>query len=129
MKTQEVQDKELRLKLRLAQIARLEKCQNSFLTFVQTVWPEFIAGAHHRLIGEKLERIASGDLKRLIVNMPPRHTKSEFASYLFPAWMMGRNPNMKIIQATHTTELAVSFGRKVKNLLDREDYQEIFPRS
>ena len=127
MKTQEVQDKELRLKLRLAQIAKLEKCQNSFLTFVQTVWPEFIAGAHHRLIGEKLERIASGDLKRLIVNMPPRHTKSEFASYLFPAWMMGRNPNMKIIQATHTTELAVSFGRKVKNLLEREDYKEVFP--
>ena len=73
-----------------------------------------------------MQRIASGELKRLIVNMPPRHTKSEFASFLFPAWMMGRNPNMKIIQATHTTELAVGFGRKVKNLLDRDDYKELF---
>jgi predicted phage terminase large subunit-like protein len=58
--------------------------------------------------------------------MPPRHTKSEFASFLFPAWMIGKNPNMKIIQATHTTELAVNFGRKTKNLIEREDYQEIF---
>jgi predicted phage terminase large subunit-like protein len=61
--------------------------------------------------------------------MPPRHTKSEFASYLFPAWMIGKNPSMKIIQATHTTELAVGFGRKIKNLLEREDYGAIFPEA
>ena len=61
--------------------------------------------------------------------MAPRHTKSEFASNFLPAWFIGRNPNMKIIQATHTTELAVGFGRKVKNLLDREDYTEIFPEA
>ncbi len=83
-------------------------------------------GKHHRIIADKLERIASGELRRLIINMPPRHTKSEFASFLFPAWMIGKNPNMKIIQATHTTELAVNFGRKTKNLIEREDYQEIF---
>ena len=83
-------------------------------------------GKHHRIIAEKLERIADGELRRLIINMPPRHTKSEFASFLFPAWMIGKNPNMKIIQATHTTELAVNFGRKTKNLIEREDYQEIF---
>jgi predicted phage terminase large subunit-like protein len=90
------------------------------------MWPDFIAGRHHKIIAEKLERVASGELKRLIVNMPPRHTKSEFASYLFPAWMIGKNPEMKIIQATHTTELAVGFGRKVKNLLERDEYREIF---
>lgn len=116
----------LKLQYRLAQIERKELAQQDFLTFVKSVWPEFIAGNHHKIIAEKLQRIASGELKRLIVNMPPRHTKSEFASFLFPAWMMGRNPNMKIIQATHTTELAVGFGRKVKNLLDRDDYKEIF---
>jgi len=55
------------------------------------------------------------------------NTKSEFASYLFPAWMMGRNPKMKIIQATHTTELAVNFGRKTKNLIDSDEYKAIFP--
>jgi predicted phage terminase large subunit-like protein len=58
--------------------------------------------------------------------MAPRHTKSEFASFLFPAWFMGRFPNKKIIQATHTTELAVGFGRKTKNLIERDDYKDIF---
>ena len=117
----------LKLKLRLAKLERIEKAQNNFLDFVKAVWPEFIAGKHHKTIADKFERIAKGELKRLIINMPPRHTKSEFGSYLFPAWMMGRRPTMKIIQATHTTELAVNFGRKVKNLLDRDEYREIFP--
>ena len=121
------EDKSLKLQLRLAQLEKNEACQNDFLTFVRTVWPEFIAGRHHKIIADKLDRVASGELKRLIINMAPRHTKSEFASFLFPAWMMGRNPSMKIIQATHTTELAVGFGRKTKNLLDSDEYKEIFP--
>jgi hypothetical protein len=116
----------LRLELRLKQLEKVETCKSEFLPFVRAMWPEFIAGRHHYLIAEKMEEIASGKLKRLIINMPPRHTKSEFASYLFPAWMIGRNPSMKIIQATHTTELAVNFGRKVKNLLETDEYKEIF---
>ena len=58
--------------------------------------------------------------------MPPRHTKSEFASYLFPAWFLGRYPNKKIIQTAHTAELSVGFGRKVRNLIQSTDYQKIF---
>lgn len=104
-----------------------DKLQSEFLEFVNHVWPSFIAGSHHKIFAEKLERVARGELKRLIVNMPPRHTKSEFASYLFPAWVMGRSPHTKIIQATHTAELAVGFGRKVKNLLDSEIYRDVFP--
>ena len=81
-------EKKLKLELRLAQIEKNEKCRDDFLTFVKSVWPDFIAGRHHRIIAEKLERVARGELKRLIINMAPRHTKSEFASYLFPAWFM-----------------------------------------
>ena len=127
MEAQEVTAKRLKLELRLEQLKKIDYSKNNFLYFVKQMWPEFIAGAHHKIIADKLEGIATGELKRLIVNMPPRHTKSEFASYLFPAWMIGRKPTMKIIQATHTTELAVSFGRKVKHLLERDDYKEIFP--
>jgi predicted phage terminase large subunit-like protein len=119
-------DRKLKLKLRLAQIERNEACKNNFLRFVNAMWPDFISGRHHEIIANKLERVASGELKRLIINMAPRHTKSEFASFLFPAWMMGKNPRMKIIQATHTTELAVNFGRKTKNLIDSDEYKEIF---
>ena len=101
--------------------------QENFMQFVKHVWPQFIEGRHHKIYAEKLQAVADGKLKRLIVNMPPRHTKSEFASYLFPTWLMGRRPDLKIIQATHTAELAVGFGRKVKNLIDSEDFRDIFP--
>ena len=102
------------------------KAKDDFLSFVKTVWPEFIEGAHHRHIAKKFNDLASGKITRLIVNMPPRHTKSEFASFLLPAWMVGRQPKLKIIQATHTGELAIRFGRKAKHLIDSEEYKKIF---
>ena len=102
------------------------KAKNDFLSFVKCVWPEFVEGPHHRHIAEKFNKLASGEITRLIVNMPPRHTKSEFASYLLPAWMVVRDPKLKIIQATHTGELAIRFGRKAKTLIDSEDYHKIF---
>ena len=92
------------------------KAKDDFISFVKCVWPDFIEGSHHRHIADKFNKLATtGEINRLIVNMPPRHTKSEFASYLLPAWMVGRDPKLKIIQATHTGELAVRFGRKAKN--------------
>ena len=102
------------------------KAKNDFMSFVKCVWPEFIEGSHHRHIAKKFNDLANGKINRLIVNMPPRHTKSEFASFLLPAWMVGRNPKLKIIQATHTGELAIRFGRKAKTLIDSDDYRKIF---
>ena len=102
------------------------KAKNDFMSFVKCVWPEFIEGSHHRHIAKKFNDLAEGKINRLIVNMPPRHTKSEFASFLLPAWMVGRNPKLKIIQATHTGELAIRFGRKAKTLIDSDDYRKIF---
>jgi len=104
-----------------------EKAQEQFMPYVHHVYDGFIEGRHHKIIAEKLERIARGELKRLIVNMPPRHSKSEFASYLMPSWFLGRNPKLKIIQATMNTELAVRFGRKVRDLIADPVYHEIFP--
>jgi len=104
-----------------------EAGQDDFLAFVKSVWPGFIYGRHHALMAQKFEDIANGKSKRLIINMPPRHTKSEFASYLLPAWYLGRFPNKKIIQCSNTAELAVGFGRKVRNLVDSEAYAKIFP--
>ena len=100
--------------------------KKDFLSFVKYVWPEFIEGSHHKKINKKFNDLASGKIKRLIINMPPRHTKSEFASYLLPAWMVGLDPRLKIIQATHTADLAIDFGRKTKNLVDQENYKQLF---
>lgn len=116
-----------------AQLSKLEKlkdrelCQTKFIKFVERVWPTFISGAHHKRMADAFERVANGTCKRLIINMPPRHTKSEFASYLLPAWFLGRFPHKKVIQASNTGELAVGFGRKVRNLVDSETYHEVFP--
>ena len=102
-------------------------CSNNFLPFVKHIWAAFIEGYHHTKMADAFDRVAKGDLKRLIINMPPRHTKSEFASYLLPAWYLGNYPEKKIIQIAHTAELAVGFGRKVRNLVGSEDFKSVFP--
>ena len=111
---------------RLLELDRVERCRENYLYFVTQMWPGFISGKHHQIMADAFERVASGDLKRLIINMPPRHTKSEFASYLLPSWFLGKNPAKKIIQTAHTAELAVGFGRKVRNLVSSEAYSKVF---
>ena len=106
-----------------------ERTSDNFYEFVKAIWPDFIHGEHHRKMAAAFDEIASGKLKRLIINMPPRHTKSEFASHLFPAYLLGKNPKLKIIEATHTADLAINFGRKVRDLIDTEEYAGIFPRT
>ena len=105
---------------------KVERCRASFIFFVSQMWPGFISGKHHQIMADAFERVARGELKRLIINMPPRHTKSEFASYLLPAWFLGLFPEKKIIQTAHTAELAVGFGRKVRNLVSSADYTSVF---
>ena len=111
---------------RLLELDRVERCRESYLYFVTQMWPGFISGKHHQIMADAFERVASGQLKRLIINMPPRHTKSEFASYLLPSWFLGKYPQKKIIQTAHTAELAVGFGRKVRNLVSSEAYSKVF---
>lgn len=117
----------------LAELDKLDElktkklAQERFLKFVDQVWPTFIGGRHHAKMADAFERVARGECKRLIINMPPRHTKSEFASYLLPAWFLGKYPHKKVIQTSHTAELAVGFGRKVRNLVDMDIYNKIFP--
>jgi predicted phage terminase large subunit-like protein len=110
----------------LLEMDKIERSKESFLYFVTQMWPIFISGSHHKIMSDAFERVANGELKRLIINMPPRHTKSEFASFLLPAWFLGKFPQKKIIQTAHTAELATGFGRKVRNLVSSEHYQKVF---
>jgi len=115
------------------EIAQMEEeeskreAKEHFLPFVKKIWPGFIEGYHHKLVAEAFEEVVFGDCKRLIINMPPRHTKSEFASFALPAWFLGNFPDKKVIQTSHTAELAVGFGRKVRNLVGADVYKEVFP--
>ena len=104
-----------------------ERAQDDFMVFVNHVYDGFIEGSHHKRVAKEFEKLATDRGSRIIINMPPRHTKSEFASYLLPAWLIGKNPALKIIQTTHTAELAVRFGRKVRNLMEMSEYREVFP--
>jgi predicted phage terminase large subunit-like protein len=103
------------------------QAQDDFIAYVKAVWPDFISGAHHRRIAKLFEAVARGEKKRVIINLGPRHTKSEFASYLLPSWILGKFPKKKVMQISNTAELAEGFGRKVRNLVDSNEYKKIFP--
>ena len=127
MEYKKLDNQQLKAMVVLRQKIEQEGARKDFMKFVKSVWPEFVEGPHHLRTSEKFQKFSTDKACRLIINMPPRHTKSEFASYLFPAWMMGLNPRLKIIQATHTGELAVRFGRKIRNLMNSREYKRIFP--
>jgi predicted phage terminase large subunit-like protein len=102
--------------------------KESFLDFVKHVYPGYKVGPHHHKLAKIFEEIAEGRKKRVIVNIAPRHGKSELISYLAPAWFLGKYPQKKIIMASHTADLAVQFGRRVRNLVGSENYRDIFPQ-
>jgi len=119
---------------------KLDLARNKFLPYVRHLWPTmynedgsirsgFVPGAHHEIVAEKFDRIISGDLKRLIINMPPRHTKSEFASIYLPSFFLGKNPGGYIMQATHSSELSLKFGGKVRDLVKKPEYLNLFPNT
>lgn len=111
----------------LSEAESREAAAGDFMHFAHEMWPGFVDGRHHKVMAKKFQEIAEGKCKRLIICMPPRHTKSEFGSYLLPAWFLGRYPDKKIIQCSNTAELAVGFGRKVRNLIGSAQYSRIFP--
>tara|TARA_R110000751_G_scaffold58866_2_gene123964 strand:- start:573 stop:2129 length:1557 start_codon:yes stop_codon:yes gene_type:complete len=100
---------------------------NDLIEFCKRMMPEFLVGKHHRILGNMLMSIERGDKDRVCVNIPPRHGKSQLVSIFFPAWYLGRNPNKKVMMVSHTTDLAVDFGRKVRNLIATPGYKAIFP--
>ena len=99
----------------------------TFLEFIKHVYPDYKVGAHHARLAKLFEEIAEGKRKRVIVNIAPRHGKSELISYLAPAWFLGKHPAKKVIMASHTADLAVNFGRRVRNLVGSDSYKDIFP--
>lgn len=101
--------------------------KDSLLGFATHVYPGFKIGAHHRKLSRIFEDVIEGKKKRVIINIAPRHGKSEFSSYLFPAYFLGKYPNKKIIMGTHTAGLSEDFGRRVRNLIESDEYQELFP--
>ena len=102
-------------------------CFDDLIEFCKHIQADYKVGKHHRILANLLMQIADGGQDRVCVNMPPRHGKSQLVSIYFPAWFIGKFPNKKVLMVSHTTDLAVDFGRKVRNLIDSPKYKEIFP--
>jgi len=102
--------------------------KDSLLEFADHVYPGYIVGPHHRRLAKIFEEVAEGRKKRVIVNIAPRHGKSELISYLAPSWFLGKYPHKKVIMASHTADLATNFGRRVRNLVGSDGYKDIFPQ-
>jgi len=107
--------------------ASLYGARDHILDFAKHVYPGFKVGPQHKKLAKIFEDVIAGNKKRVIINIAPRMGKSEFSSYLFPAYFLGKYPNKKIIMGTHTAGLSEDFGRRVRNLIDTEEYREIFP--
>ena len=109
--------------------ASLTAAKTNMLGFAQAVYPGFKIGPHHRKLAKIFTDVVDGKKKRVIINIAPRMGKSEFSSYLFPAYFLGKYPNKKIIMGTHTAGLSEDFGRRVRNLIDSEEYRDVFPQT
>jgi predicted phage terminase large subunit-like protein len=101
--------------------------RKSLLPFTEYTNTLYQAAPHHRLIVDALEAVERGEIKRLMVCMPPRHGKSELASRRFPAWFIGRNPSRQIIAASYNADLATDFGREVRNIVNSPEFKALFP--
>lgn len=100
--------------------------RKSLVPFTEFTLPYYQPANHHRLIAEKLEAVERGEIKRLMIFMPPRHGKSELASKRFPSWYLGRNPEKQIIAASYNSELSTDFGREVRNIVGSQEYAKLF---
>jgi predicted phage terminase large subunit-like protein len=104
-----------------------QTCRNDLIEFCKHMDPNYKVGRHHRRLADLLMKMERGEEDRIGVSVPPRHGKSQMVSIFFPAWYLGRNPDKKVLMVSHTADLAVDFGRKVRNIVDSPAYKAIFP--
>lgn len=110
-----------------AELLRRRRARSSLLDFTTFTKPDYEVGWHHQLLAGYLDRFAAGQIKRLIVNMPPRHGKSELASRRLPALLLGQDPDAAILACSHTASLASDMNRDVQRIIDGPDYHALFP--
>jgi predicted phage terminase large subunit-like protein len=112
------------------EIAQRVLCKRRLIPFTKRINPKYDAGWVHEDIARRLERfsrdVAAGLSPRLMLLMPPRHGKSELASRMFPAWHLGRHPDHEIIACSYNVSLAMTFSKKVKEVLEDPSYQNVF---
>lgn len=107
--------------------AAAQRAHDDLIEFCKQIWPDYKVGAHHRLLAKILMAVERGEKDRVTVSIAPRFGKSMLVSTAFPAWYIGRNPTKKIIITSHKADLAVDFGRQVRNIVGSDKFKAIFP--
>lgn len=102
------------------------RARDNLIDFTRYTLPRYEAAEHHLIIADALQRVERGEIKRLMICMPPRHGKSELGSRRFPAWFVGRNPLKHIIAASYNGEISSDFGREVRNIVGGEEFTRLF---
>lgn len=108
------------------ELALRELARRNLLDFTTYNFPDYDISWHHKVLASKLEAVARGEIKKLAIFMPPRHGKSELSSIQFPAWILGKKPKTKIIMSSYNDNLATDFGRRTRNLVDTQEYRNVF---
>lgn len=106
-----------------------KRSRDNLLNFTKFTKGNYDANWHHVNLMNTLDRMADGEIKRLMIFMPPRHGKSEIVSRRYPAYMLGRNPNLEIIGTSYSASLASSMNRDVQRIIDSQEYNQIFPET
>lgn len=110
-----------------AEILKRRKSRRGLLAFTEYTMPAYRTNWHHKLLADQLDRVASGEVKRLMVCMPPRHGKSELVSMRFPAYMLGKNPNLRVMGCSYAATLSTDNSRKIQRIIDSDQYRVLFP--
>lgn len=112
-----------------AELLRRREARKTLQGYARYVKGDYQSNRHHQVLCQLLDRFVSGELKRLMIFMPPRHGKSEHVSRLLPSYIFGRNPDAKVIAASYGKDLAVDMNRDVQNIMDSDEYIRLFPGS
>lgn len=126
MREKTKEEKERRMAMIFRKKLRLE-APSKFWYFLMYSNPKYREEWFHKYIADKCQQLFEGKIKKLMVFMPPQHGKSEIISRQFPAWALGRNPDLKIVGSSYSSDLAEQFSRSIQRTIDSEEYQRIFP--
>ena len=115
--------------MRLKQEKLKLEAPTSFSRFLGYANSKYELEWFHKIIADHCQMLLEGKIKNLMVFMPPQHGKSEIISRNFPAWAFGRNPDLKIVGCSYSSDLAEQFSRSIQRTIDSKEYQEIFPET
>lgn len=115
--------------IKQTQAALKERAKENMQDFVTYTKPDYDMQWFHKLVCAYLDKLYSGEIKKLMIFIPPQHGKSELSSRRFPAYVLGRNPKTKIGVASYSGDLSSSFNRDCQNIIDDPKYIDIFPET